>query len=192
MLQQLQPASCCTFSVVAHCSQPLFRYQFRGYGGAAAAARRLPSRCCSSCSTFPAAACVLAACVLQHTAASPAPLPIQGLWGCCGSCPSAATAALQQLHLVSCHSSLLSALVAGWGRAGLGFVYRAHHAGLCVRFPVLLLSRGAGVYTSPATALLRLWVCRVGVRARRMPSFPWGVGSALDVQLRFGPSYPPR
>ena len=121
----------------------------------------------------------------------PALLPIQGLWGCCGSCPSAATAALQLLHLVSYHSSLLPALVAGWGRAGLGFVHRAHHAGLHVQFHVLLLSQGAGVCTSPVTALLRLWVCSIGVRARRMPSFPWGVGSALDVQLRFGPSYPP-
>ena len=138
-----------------------------------------------------------AACVLQLTTANPRPVTNLGAMGVLlllpvgRNCRAAANGQLQLLHLASYHSSLLPAPAARWGRAGLGFVCCAHHAGLSMRFRVLLLSRGAGVYTSPVTALLRLWVCSIGVHARRMPSFPWGVGSAPDVQLRFGRSYPP-
>ena len=90
----------------------------------------------------------------------------------CTSCLLAATATLPQLQLVSCHSTPQPTPAAAWGWAGPRFVHRAHHMGLCVRFRVLLLLRGAGVYTSPVTALLWLWVCGVGDRARRMLYFP--------------------
>ena len=89
MQQLLLPLSCCCTCCVAHCSQPPPRYQSRGYGGAASAARQgQPSRC-STCS--PSCCSTRAAAVCSQTqlgylcggcgVAAPATLPV-----CCGCC----------------------------------------------------------------------------------------------------------
>ena len=120
---------CCSLWTAGHCSQPPPHYQCRGYGGAAPAAflLQLPPSCRSGFSSFPTAtvmqqhssccfraAGAVAASLLQHVGCSslqptPAPLPIEGLWGCCtGSLPTGAAAAtpvvLQWLRLLSCCS----------------------------------------------------------------------------------------
>ena len=89
MQQLLLPLSCCCTCCVAQCSQPPPRYQSKGYGGAASAARQgQPSRC-STCS--PSCCSTRAAAVCSQTqlgylcrgcgVAAPATLPV-----CCGCC----------------------------------------------------------------------------------------------------------